>query len=40
MLIHAYLDVDYGRIFDELDWIEDAVAFAQAIESWLTSIAE
>lgn len=35
ILVHAYLDIDHGRLFDELGWIEDAAAFATAIESWL-----
>jgi uncharacterized protein YutE (UPF0331/DUF86 family) len=38
LLVHAYLDVDYGRVHDELGWIDDAVAFATAIESWLESL--
>lgn len=38
LLVHAYLDVDYGRVYDELDWIDDAVTFATAIESWLESL--
>jgi uncharacterized protein YutE (UPF0331/DUF86 family) len=32
ILVHGYLDVDHGRLFDELGWIDDAAAFAAAIE--------
>ena len=35
VLVHGYLDIDHGRLFDELDWIEDAAQFASAIERWL-----
>jgi uncharacterized protein YutE (UPF0331/DUF86 family) len=35
LLVHAYLDVDHGRLFDELDWIEDAGRFAAEIGAWL-----
>ena len=35
ILVHDYLDVDPGRLFDELDWIEDATAFGETIERWL-----
>jgi uncharacterized protein YutE (UPF0331/DUF86 family) len=38
LLVHAYLEIDYGRIHDELGWIEDAVQFATAIETWLESL--
>lgn len=38
LLVHAYLDVDYGRLYDELGWIDDAVTFAAAIETWLESL--
>ncbi len=37
VLVHGYLDVDHGRLFDELDWIEDTATFAAAIESWLVA---
>jgi uncharacterized protein YutE (UPF0331/DUF86 family) len=37
ILVHDYLDVDHGRLFDELGWIEDAVAFAAMVEDWLTA---
>lgn len=35
ILVHNYLDVDHGRLFDELGWIEDAAAFGVAVERWL-----
>ena len=35
ILVHGYLDVDHGRLFDELDWIEQTEEFAAAIEPWL-----
>jgi len=35
ILVHGYLDVDHGRLFDELGWIEDTAEFATAIERWL-----
>jgi uncharacterized protein YutE (UPF0331/DUF86 family) len=35
ILVHDYLDVDHGRLFDELGWIDDAAAFGAAIERWL-----
>ena len=35
ILVHGYLDVDHGRLFDELGWIEDAAEFAAVIERWL-----
>ncbi|HET6583688.1 MAG TPA: HepT-like ribonuclease domain-containing protein [Nannocystaceae bacterium] len=38
LLVHAYLDVDYGRVHDELGWIDDAVTFAAAIEPSLESL--
>jgi uncharacterized protein YutE (UPF0331/DUF86 family) len=38
LLVHAYLEIDYGRVFDELGWVDDATLFATAIESWLESI--
>jgi uncharacterized protein YutE (UPF0331/DUF86 family) len=25
ILVHGYLDIDHGRLFDELDWIEQNV---------------
>ena len=28
-------DIDHGRLFDELDWIESTEEFAAAIEHWL-----
>jgi uncharacterized protein YutE (UPF0331/DUF86 family) len=37
ILVHDYLDVDHGRLFDELGWIEDAAAFAATIERSLES---
>ncbi len=38
ILVHAYADVDHGRLFDELGWIDDAVSFASAIERWLAAM--
>jgi uncharacterized protein YutE (UPF0331/DUF86 family) len=35
ILVHGYLDIDHGRLFDELDWIDQTEEFAAAIESWL-----
>jgi uncharacterized protein YutE (UPF0331/DUF86 family) len=35
ILVHDYLDVDHARLFDELDWIEDAASFGEQIERWL-----
>jgi uncharacterized protein YutE (UPF0331/DUF86 family) len=35
ILVHGYLDVDHGRLFDELDWIESTEEFARAVEYWL-----
>ncbi len=40
ILVHGYLDVDHGRLFDELDWIESTEEFAAAIESWLEQIVD
>ena len=36
VLVHAYLELDHGRLYDELGWIEDAAEFAAAIEGWLS----
>ena len=35
ILVHMYLDIDHGRLFDELDWIEDTERFAASVEAWL-----
>jgi uncharacterized protein YutE (UPF0331/DUF86 family) len=35
ILVHDYLGVDHGRLFDELGWVEHATAFGEAIERWL-----
>ena len=35
ILVHGYLDIDHGRLFDELGWIEDTAGFASVIEGWL-----
>ena len=35
ILVHGYLDIDHGRLFDELDWIESTEEFALAVEHWL-----
>ena len=37
ILAHMYLDIDHGRLFDELEWIEDSETFAMAVERWLHS---
>lgn len=38
ILVHGYLEVDHGRLYDELGWIEDAAAFAIAVERWIESL--
>jgi uncharacterized protein YutE (UPF0331/DUF86 family) len=35
ILAHLYLDIDHGRLFDELGWIDDSERFAAAVERWL-----
>jgi len=40
ILVHGYLDIDHGRLFDELDWIESTEEFAAAIEHWLEQNAD
>ena len=35
ILVHGYLDIDHGRLFDELGWIESTEPFAAAIDRWL-----
>jgi uncharacterized protein YutE (UPF0331/DUF86 family) len=35
ILVHMYLDIDHGRLFDELAWIEDVETFAVAVQEWL-----
>jgi len=35
ILVHGYLDIDHGRLYDELGWIEDAAEFAAVVERWL-----
>ena len=35
ILVHGYLDIDHGRLFDELGWVEEAAAFAATLERWL-----
>jgi len=37
ILVHGYLDVDHGRLYDELDWIEDTARFAISIDAWLAA---
>jgi uncharacterized protein YutE (UPF0331/DUF86 family) len=37
ILVHMYLDIDHGRLFDELAWIDDTEKFAAAVERWLSS---
>jgi uncharacterized protein YutE (UPF0331/DUF86 family) len=38
MLAHMYLDIDHGRLFDELGWIDDCERFAAAVERWLAHV--
>lgn len=38
ILVHMYLDIDHGRLFDELDWIEDTEILAAHVERWLSAI--
>lgn len=35
ILVHMYLDIDHGRLFDELDWIDDMERFAVLVDQWL-----
>jgi uncharacterized protein YutE (UPF0331/DUF86 family) len=37
LLVHMYLDIDHGRLFDELGWIEDTEQFAALVDRWLDS---
>jgi len=39
VLVHAYLEIDHGRIYDELDWIDRAEEFAVLIDRWLVATA-
>ncbi len=38
ILAHMYLDIDHGRLFDELGWIDDSERFAAAVERWLARL--
>lgn len=38
LLVHMYLEVDHGRLYDELDWIDDTEILADRVERWLQSI--
>jgi len=38
ILVHGYLDIDHGRLFDEIAWIEGAAEFAALIERWLAGL--
>ncbi len=40
ILVHGYLDIDHGRLFDELGWIESTEEFAATIERWLEQNAD
>jgi len=40
ILVHGYLDVDHGRLFDELEWIEATAEFASVIERWVQTNVE
>lgn len=37
VLVHEYAAVDYGVVHDKLQRLDDLVAFAAALESWLTA---
>lgn len=39
LLVHEYLEIDHGRLFDELGWIDDAVTFAQLVDRWIDATA-
>jgi uncharacterized protein YutE (UPF0331/DUF86 family) len=38
LLVHGYTDIDHGRIFDELDWLDDATVFAEQVDGWLSTL--
>lgn len=38
ILAHMYLDIDHGRLFDELAWIDDSERLATAVERWLEGL--
>lgn len=38
LLVHMYLDIDHGRLFDEMDWIDDAELLATAVQRWLQDL--
>ena len=40
ILVHGYLDIDHGRLFDGFDRIESTETFAAAIEHWLEQNAD
>jgi uncharacterized protein YutE (UPF0331/DUF86 family) len=35
ILVHDYLDIDHGRFFDELGWIESTEELAAAVDRWI-----
>jgi uncharacterized protein YutE (UPF0331/DUF86 family)/predicted nucleotidyltransferase len=35
ILVHDYLDVDHGRLFDELGWLDEAADYGEHVERWL-----
>jgi len=37
VLVHGYADLDHGRIFDELGWLDDAAEFAAHVDRWLAT---
>lgn len=39
LLVHMYLEIDHGRLYDEMAWIDDTEALAAAVERWLQTIA-
>jgi len=40
LLVHMYLEIDHGRLYDEMGWIDDTEALAAAVERWLQAMEE
>ena len=38
LLVHMYLEIDHGRLYDEMGWIDDTEALAAGVERWLQAI--
>lgn len=38
LLVHMYLEIDHGRLHDEMAWIDDTEALAVAVERWLQTV--